>query len=96
MSSDLNEVKSVSLSEEGSVGDRLGYEKDSKERMPWEHYLEEFRKADPKEISSRLSIPYDEAEKSFELPFLGSVYYISWPDFHVTHKEDKKWRLLSS
>ena len=34
MSSDLNEVKSVSLSEEGSVGDRLGYEKDSKERMP--------------------------------------------------------------
>ena len=43
MSSDLNEVKSVSLSEEGSVGDRLGYEKDSKERMPWEHYLEEFR-----------------------------------------------------
>ena len=90
MSSDLNEVKSVSLSEEGSVGDRLGYEKDSKERMPWEHYLEEFRKADPKEISSRLSIPYDEAEKSFELPFLGSVYYISWPDFHVTHKEDKK------
>ena len=51
MSSDLNEVKSVSLSEEGSVGDRLGYEKDSKERMYREHYLEEFRKAHPKEIS---------------------------------------------
>ena len=31
MSSDLNEVKSVSLSEEGSVGDRLGYEKDKGE-----------------------------------------------------------------
>ena len=43
MSSDLNEVKSVSLSEEGSVGDRLGYEKDSKERMPWgEVYLRQF------------------------------------------------------
>ena len=68
----------------------LNYEKDSKERMPWEHYMAEYRAADPKEIAGRLSIPYDETEKSFELPFLGSVYYISWPDFHVTHKEDKK------
>ena len=42
MSSDLNEVKSVSLSEgQDQWADRLGYEKDSKERMPWEHYLEE-------------------------------------------------------
>lgn len=38
----------------------LNYEKDSKERMPWEHYTQEFAAADPKEIASRLSIPYDE------------------------------------
>ena len=25
--------------ENESVGDKLGYEKDSKERLPWEHYL---------------------------------------------------------
>ena len=40
----------------------LNYEKDSKERMPWEHYLELYAKADPKEITSRLSIPYDEED----------------------------------
>ena len=80
MSSDLNEVKSVSLSEEGSVGDRLGYEKDSKERMPWEHYLEEFRKADPKEISSRLSILMMKRKKSFELRFWEmSITFHSFP-----------------
>lgn len=89
MSSDLNEVKSNSFQVNGeSVGDRLGYEKDSKERMPWEHYLEEYRKADPHEIAERLSISYDEREKYFELPFLGSAYHISWPEFQVTHKED--------
>mgnify|MGYP003377128527 CR=1 FL=1 len=38
----------------------LNYEKDSKERMPWEHYMAEYRAADPKEIAGRLSIPYDE------------------------------------
>ena len=78
MSSDLNEVKSngIQMNPE-SVGDRLGYEKDSKERMPWEHYLEEYRNADPHEIAERLSISYDETEKSFELSFLGSIYHIS-------------------
>ncbi|MFR1010860.1 MAG: hypothetical protein ACLSGA_15390 [Ruminococcus sp.] len=32
--------------------DDLNYDKDSKERMPWEHYLELYAKADPKEIAS--------------------------------------------
>ena len=27
--------------------DDLNYDKDSKERMPWEHYLELYAKADP-------------------------------------------------
>ena len=31
--------------------------------MPWEHYTQEFAAADPKEIASRLSIPYDEETK---------------------------------
>ena len=29
----------------------LHYEKDSKERIPYEHYLELYQKGDPKEIS---------------------------------------------
>ena len=49
-----------------SIND-LNYEKDSKERMPWEHYTEEFQKADPAEIAGRLSIPYDEETKQLTL-----------------------------
>ena len=37
----------------------LNYEKDSKERIPYEHYLEVYQNADPKEISSRCDVPYD-------------------------------------
>ena len=70
-----------------SIND-LNYEKDSKERMPWEHYTEEFQKADPAEIAGRLSIPYDEETKQLTLKFLGTVYHISWPGFQVTHEKD--------
>ena len=56
----------------------LNYSKDSKERMPWEHYLEQFQKADPREIAERLSIPYDEEKKAFTLKFLGTVYEITY------------------
>ena len=70
--------------------DDLNYDKDSKERMPWEHYLELYAKADPKEIASRLSIPYDEEAKEFTLTFLGSEYKITYPDFQVKHVADEK------
>ena len=64
----------------------LNYEKDSKERMPWEHYTQEFAAADPNEIASRLSIPYDEETKKLTLTFLGTQYQITWPDFEVTQR----------
>ena len=66
----------------------LGYEKDSKERMPWEHYTEAYQKADPEEISRRLNLPYDETRKVLTVYFLGSTYEISWPDFQVSHLDD--------
>lgn len=66
----------------------LNYEKDSKERMPWEHYMEQYQKADPMEISRRLGIPYEESAHAFTLRFLGTVYHITFPDFQVTHEED--------
>ena len=67
----------------------LNYSKDSKERMPWEHYLEQFQKADPREIAERLSIPYDEEKKAFTQKFLGTVYEITYPDFQVSHHHDE-------
>lgn len=67
----------------------FNYSKDSKERMPWEHYLEDFKKADPREIGERLSIPYDEEKKELTLKFFGTVYKILWPEFLVSHVEDR-------
>lgn len=68
----------------------LNYDKDSKERMPWEHYLEQYKDADPAEIAGRLSIPYDGEKKAFTLTFLGTVYQITYPDFQVSHLADDK------
>ena len=68
----------------------LNYEKDSKERMPWEHYLELYQKADPQEIAQRLQIPYEEESRKLTLYFLGSTYQITWPDFQVNHIEDER------
>ena len=82
MSSDVK-TTTFSPAETESVGDKLGYGKDSKERLPWEHYLSQYQESDPKEIAARLGISYD-----FTLKFLGTVYQISWPDFQVSHEAD--------
>ena len=87
MSSDVK-TTTFSPAETESVGDKLGYGKDSKERLPWEHYLSQYRESDPKEIAARLGISYDEEQKYFTLKFLGTVYQISWPDFQVSHEAD--------
>lgn len=90
MNSDVKDTKTLlsEAEEKESVGDRLGYEKDNKERMPWEHYLKEFQEKDPIEIAERLNIPYDENNHQLTLKFLGTVYHITWPDFQVTHEPD--------
>lgn len=87
MSSDVK-TTTFSPAETESVGDKLGYGKDSKERLPWEHYLSQYQESDPKEIAARLGISYDEEQKYFILKFLGTVYQISWPDFQVSHEAD--------
>jgi hypothetical protein len=87
MSSDVK-TTTFSPAETESVGDKLGYGKDSKERLPWEHYLSQYQESDPKEIAARLGISYDEEQKYFALKFLGTVYQISWPDFQVSHEAD--------
>ena len=87
MSSDVK-TTTFSPAETESVGDKLGYGKDSKEPLPWEHYLSQYQESDPKEIAARLGISYDEEQKYFTLKFLGTVYQISWPDFQVSHEAD--------
>lgn len=65
------------------------YAKDSKEQRPYEHYLAAYKEMDPKEISERTGIPYDEENKKFKMCFMGSTYFISFPDYEISHVEDK-------
>ena len=52
MSSDVKTI--FDPAEMESVGEKLGYGKDSKERLPWEHYLSQYQEADPKEIAEEI------------------------------------------
>ena len=65
------------------------YAKDSKERLPYEHYLGLYQKAEPQEISTRTGIPFDPDTSSFTLRFLGTTYYITHPEYEVTFEADR-------
>ena len=60
------------------------YDKDSKERVPYEYYLERYQKEDPLAISDRTQIPYDEKAGVFTLRLMGCTYQISWPEYQIT------------
>lgn len=62
------------------------YEKDNKERIPLEHYLEEYQKIDPKEAALRCGLTYDEENQQFHIRLMGYRYLVDFPKFAV-HKE---------
>lgn len=72
------------------------YEKDNKERVPFEHYLEEYHSIDPQETSKRLRIPYDAERQVFTVRMMEREYEISWPQFQAvrTDSEDKSYSAL--
>lgn len=70
-----------------AMGMEVNYEKDSKERIPFEHYLEAFRQADPEEIAVRCALPYDPENKTFQVCLLGVNYTIVWPSYEIIHEE---------
>lgn len=61
----------------------------NKELVPLEHYLGEFRKADPDEISARTGFAYDGERRVFKVTFLGRDYEISHPEFEITCLDEK-------
>lgn len=61
----------------------IEYDKDNKERVPFEHYKEEYVKKDPQEISARTGFPYSEEKKCFTVRFLGKDYEVGFPEFTV-------------
>ncbi|MCD7819149.1 MAG: DUF3786 domain-containing protein [Lachnospiraceae bacterium] len=62
----------------------ITYDKDNKERVPFEHYLAEYEKADPEEISVRTGFPWKPDKNSFQVKFLGVEYLVSFPKFEIS------------
>ena len=56
----------------------------NKELVPLEHYLEEYAKASPEEMSSRTGFPYDTENQQFQVTFFGRKYVVTWPEFSAT------------
>lgn len=66
----------------------IEYEKDNKERIPFEHYKEAYVKKDPLEISARTGVPYSEEKQCFTIKFLGKEYEIGYPEFSAVRTEE--------
>ncbi len=66
----------------------FNYAKDSKEQKPFQHYMEQYEKADPLEIRTRLKIPYDEEQFLFTVSLLDTVYQVRWPDLSISHTDN--------
>ncbi len=74
---------------EGSDKKEFPYEKDNKERVPLEHYLEEYKKLDPKEAALRCGVEYDEEQRQFHIRLMGYRYLVDFPGFAV-HREEER------
>lgn len=66
----------------------IEYEKDNKERVPFEHYKEEYVKLDPHEVSARTCFPYSEEKQCFTVTFLGKDYEVGFPEFTVKRTQE--------
>lgn len=70
------------------------YDKNSKEKEPFEYYSRFFAEADPVEMSLRSGEPYDE-KNGFSIHYMGGRYQIRWPEFRAIPHEDNRDDFLS-
>ena len=47
------------------------YEKDSKERLPYEHYIKIYQSMKPEDMASRANIPYDAEKRLLKIRLMG-------------------------
>ena len=66
----------------------IEYDKDNKERVPFEHYQEVYKEKDPLEISSRTGFPYSAEKHCFTVVFLGKEYEIGFPEFTAVRTQE--------
>lgn len=59
---------------------KIEYEKDNKERIPFEHYLEEFRALQPLEAAARTGVIWHADTQEFELRMMQKTFLVKWPE----------------
>lgn len=64
------------------------YGKDNKERIPFEHYLEEFASLDPAEAAARTGLPWHEDTQEFEVRMMQKTFLVKWPECTVRTKDE--------
>ncbi len=60
----------------------------NKELIPLEHYLDQYKKADPEEISGRTGIAFQQEKGAFAVEYLHRHYDVFWPEFDVKLSEE--------
>ncbi len=63
----------------------IEYEKNNKERIPYEHYKNIFSELIPHEAMLRCNLPYDEDTREFSFRLMGEEYTIKYPDAEIRH-----------
>lgn len=67
---------------------KIEYEKDNKERIPFEHYLEEFASINPQEAAERTGIPWHEDTGEFEVRMMQKTFLVKWPECTVRKADE--------
>ena len=69
---------------------KLEYDKDNKERIPYEHYLEKFKSIDPIETSKRCNVIYNEENKEFYIRLMNYSYLVKFPTFEIRKENENE------
>lgn len=61
----------------------IPYEKNQKDRVPFETYKAQFEKKDPELMSEISGVPFDKETGNFELTLMNKKYLVHHPDFTI-------------
>ncbi len=67
--------------------DNIEYEKNNKDRIPFEHYQAIFAQGDPEEMALRCDVPYDSTKKEFSFKVMDRNYTATFPDFVLKYED---------
>lgn len=65
----------------------MEYEKNNKDRIPFEHYRDIFAQGDPEEMALRCGLPYDPDKKEFSFKVMDKNYTATFPEFILKNED---------